>query len=445
MIMHDKAYVDLDALTDLKAELVTISNEMFEGKYYNSVLQVNEFYDSVIKTSNQYGIPKLLGYCGDSFYMGNYDYLCNDVKNLIGAIDETIRLTEQGTTDATKLFDLFNKNYTFAFNSFGSGFNFQRVISATDIIYTSKKALYFQKLANIDFSKIDTANIEDDDYKAQGIFVKDDKLFISAQLKGEKSRVYVYDLNTTKCIGYIILNTTAHVGGVIYDYNNDLMIVSNGSKANCYNMTNLEKMISYDSTRKGQDFVLGDLNKEEYAAAILDNDMNVSKVDRDCKNSTMFYDDGKVYVATFNTKDGAELVQYDVTNYIQNEQADHGSINFGNPRVYKGIKEYTQGIASYNYNDEQYIISCNSMAIGGTTLNAYKINDYNLELVGSKKIDYDGGESLFINSSDNIVVANERGKPLYEVSAQEVITSHDSSDSPPSREMAGWVYENFMS
>ena len=57
-------------------------------------------------------------------------------------------------------------------------------------------------------------NIIEDKYTPQGLTIIEDNYFISAYKKHSPSRIYIY--NKDKCLGKIILDNKAHVGGISY-------------------------------------------------------------------------------------------------------------------------------------------------------------------------------------------------------------------------------------
>ena len=112
---------------------------------------------------------------------------------------------------------------------------------------TSEKKELEQQIDSINYSEIKEAG-----YKAQGVTVIDGEVVITAH-KGTKdySRIYFYDLETGEYNGMIILNNTAHVGGMSYDQVNHILYVTGEEgKVNAYEYDEITAARKYFKNKK---------------------------------------------------------------------------------------------------------------------------------------------------------------------------------------------------
>ena len=225
------------------------------------------------------------------------------------------------------------------------------------------------------YDHLDVSDICEDHFRAQGVCRIDNKLYISAHFdtklypfeKEKNSRIYIFDINTGDLINFLSLDNKDHLGGLIYDYQkNRLFVSSSNGKANAYDLITLSNIINnfnivnakLDTRQKEINF---DTDQLPIKSVFVDNDIDVSDITVEGRNSTMCYYDNSIYVATYDNTSGGEIIKYNKPN---------------NLKVYEKYDTdicYIQGIAAIEYDGNEYIITSSSLPMGGTDFVVQKV------------------------------------------------------------------------
>lgn len=270
--------------------------------------------------------------------------------------------------------------------------------------------------SDLDFNKeyvdsnVDYSEISKDEYTSQGYTIVGGtypSILISAYKEDELSRIYVYERDTGKYLGYIILNNKNHVGGLTYDPTCDILFIT-GSKGsiNTYDYSTLMKTLNNASDIT--DDVHIDLSNEiNNKVAIMENDINV-----DQQAATITYFDGSLYSIDFGF-DGV-LVKTDY-NLVNNKV-----ITTNNTYYKLNNSKCVQGISFYQKDDEVYLVLSSSLGIINSKLTLYKLVDKNFEYLCELTLDSNKKmEGISIDRVGNI-------SSIYEGSEKsEIVSSVD--------------------
>ena len=266
------------------------------------------------------------------------------------------------------------------------------------------------------YDHLDISDICEDHFRAQGVCRIDNKLYISAHFdtklypfeKEKNSRIYIYDITTSNLINFLSLDNKDHLGGLIYDYQkNQLLVSSSNGKAHAYDLIPLSNIIN---NFNGVNAELGTRQKEinfdtdqlPIKSVLVNNDIDVSDITAAGRNSTMCYSENSIYVATYDNITGGEIIKYNKPN---------------NLKVYEKYDTdicYIQGIAAINYNGNEYIVTSSSLPMGGTDFVVQKVVEDRFGYKSLQKVAYhhimkNGGEGIFIDNNKNVVCVFEGG------------------------------------
>jgi hypothetical protein len=166
-------------------------------------------------------------------------------------------------------------------------------------------------------------NIYDDNYVVQGFTISRDYSLVSAYNKFHaKSRVYLYEKNG-RFNKYIELDNSNHVGGISYDYINDLVYIT-GSKGNI-------DVYSYP------ELICGNIVK-------IKSDINISNVVGELLSAaTLYFYDNKLYVCTFEGI--GKMIVFDL-------EFSKNKVNVLSSRIINELPPAVQGVCVFRNNDK---------------------------------------------------------------------------------------------
>ncbi len=197
----------------------------------------------------------------------------------------------------------------------------------------------------------------------QGITLYNDYILVSTYdyWNKEKSRIYVLDMNGN-VVHVCKLEIIAHVGGIAYDPDHELLWVSNAEgRVNAYrinNILNCEKVYAtYRELNLGFDLIN---YKDEPAVSYL------------------AYNDNHLYVGNYTKSEDGTMKEYNIT--MNEDETIHLSLN----NSYT-VPSKVQGVTFYNSGENNYIIFSRSYGTCTTSLlqiylfkgNEFRSNDAN--------------------------------------------------------------------
>lgn len=340
---------------------------------------------------------------------------------------------------ANSFSELLNNIHNNNNNNVSNGFSKNNILDPALVLFNDIEEYSFKKVLNGDkeeytdiskilsskYGKIDYSEVLDEGFKVQGVTEIENQVVISAYDHKKpggsqrKSRLYFYDVETGEKSGYIILDSDAHVGGTTYVEELGVLFVSNSSGKTTALDFRPEKFKLLMNTMKK--FGYKDLSSEDTSlndkAFIIKNDLKVSDITDVGRNSTMYYDDGYLYIATYSK-------EYEKIGQVVKFKIDKDSISYPkeeNNKIVDGniksevvdtytIPDMTQGVAVTKYNGEQYIITSQSYSDVDSLITIQKVTEYGLVDVGVKVLDRPGAESLHIDENGNLVCVFEKGE-----------------------------------
>lgn len=261
--------------------------------------------------------------------------------------------------------------------------------------------------------KLDYNNINEDGYTPQGITYVGNKILVSAYKDGKKSQIYVYDKDSGKAEYKIVLDNDAHVGGVTYDENNHVLLVtSNNGKVSAYDYESINTKANNIQGATYENSTEIDLNLSGNKNTVLNSNvnMNYNKLltgnnSTDYNSATTYYDSdtNKIYIGRF-AKEGKIVcgdVEYDKTT---------GTYNIKN-EVTVNADSGIQGISTYHKDGNTYLVESRSYGENNTVITVRDITNgiENDAIVGSKVLDNNYGEGIFIDKSGQATVIHESG------------------------------------
>ncbi len=212
------------------------------------------------------------------------------------------------------------------------------------------------------YSSIDYSKIKEDGYISQSLVRINGKTFITAYTKKENtstggheySRIYVYDENGNY-EGKMTLNNDAHVGGISYDKDNNVLYVTNSNgKIDAYDYN---KIINNINTKDSDyTFYLG----QDYQIPC---DINVYDVKNNTNTpaSTIYYDRGNLYVGKYEASEKGYLITF--RPEISFDENGNKSISYNKEeiKIQDNLPKQIQGIATTNYKGKEYlVVSCSA-------------------------------------------------------------------------------------
>lgn len=208
-------------------------------------------------------------------------------------------------------------------------------------------------------------NIYDDNYVVQGFTISRDYAMISAYNKFRaKSRIYLYE-KSGLFSKYIELDNSSHVGGISYDYINDLVYVT-GSHG-VINVYSYPELIGGSLVR-------------------VESELDISKVlNEKCSAATLYFYDNKLYVGTFEGY--GKMVIFDIS-FKKNK------VIILDSSVVRELPPAIQGIAVFRKNDNLYYLFSQSYSKLKSIIKMYDENfnfiaQYVLKDIGLEGIDVD--------------------------------------------------------
>lgn len=206
---------------------------------------------------------------------------------------------------------------------------------------------------------LDTLELPDmNRYVPQGLTIINDKILVSAYdyFGSCNSRIYVLDMNG-KLLNTCSLDIIAHVGGISYDQDHDLIWVANTKgKVNAYKPYNI-------------------LNKSHANSFYEDLDLGHDLINyrNDPAISYLTYYDNRLYVGNFTNDRNGTLKEYGIK--INKDR----SVSLRLKNRYS-VPSMVQGISFYDYNDNRYIIFSRSHGLNTPSLlQIYKFDNNTLE------------------------------------------------------------------
>ena len=220
-------------------------------------------------------------------------------------------------------------------------------------------------------------NIYDDNYVAQGFTISNDFCIISAYSKShDSSRIYLYEKNGS-FNKFVELDNNAHVGGIAYDYTNNILFVTGSAgKINVYDYNEL---------------ISGNILKYNV-------DINISKViGENTSAATISICDNKLYACTF---EGVGKMVVFTLNFLD------GKIKVIDNKVIDNLPSAIQGISVFKYNEKLYYLFSQSY---GRLKSIIKLYDDNFCFLRQAKLKYIGIEGIDIDYTGNVCCIFENG------------------------------------
>lgn len=242
---------------------------------------------------------------------------------------------------------------------------FRRKSLFDKIFQLDDKELIFKNCLNINYK-----NIYDDNYVVQGFCISRDYCLVSAYNKfGAKSRVYLYE-KTGVFKKYIDLDNSSHVGGISFDYiNNIVYITGYWGKVNAYDYYEL---------------ISGEVKRYE-------TDINISDViDGVVSAATLYFYDNRLYVCTFEGI--GKMVIFDL-------EVHKNRIKVTNKELISNLPSAIQGVCVFKKDNNLYYLFSQSFSKLSSCI---KLFDSKLSFLGQIKLKEFGIEGIDIDYTGNI-------------------------------------------
>lgn len=220
-------------------------------------------------------------------------------------------------------------------------------------------------------------NIYDDNYVVQGYCISRDYCMISAYNKFKaKSRVYLYEKNGM-FKKYVELDNSSHVGGITYDYINDIIYISGANgKVNAYSYPEL---------------ICGNIVK-------YDSDLDISNViDGVTSAATLYFYENKLYVCTFEGI--GKMVIFDL-------EVHKNKIKIISSKLINNLPSAIQGVCVFKDNDRIFYLFSQSYSRLPSVI---KLFDDEFKFLGQVRLKEIGIEGIDIDYSGNISGVFENG------------------------------------
>lgn len=249
-------------------------------------------------------------------------------------------------------------------------------------------------------------NIIEDKYTPQGLTIIEDNYFISAYKKHSPSRIYIY--NKDKCLGKIILDNKAHVGGISYLKEHNIILVT-GTKGtiNAYNYLYLKKYFKKDYFTLD----LADLNKEQYKVPCT---INITPYG---SAASVFYYDNYLYINTFNGYRKGKL--FKIKMYYSKENNIISKI--GKPTLIK-IPPRIQGLSIIKYKHQEHLILSKSLSKTSSYLYIYKYLS-TLKYLGKYKLPHPGAEGFIIDNDILTIIYETYSNNSFSISLEKLFNN----------------------
>lgn len=220
-------------------------------------------------------------------------------------------------------------------------------------------------------------NIYDDNYVVQGFCIANDYCLVTAYNKfGARSRVYLYE-KTGVFKKYVDLDNSSHVGGISYDYLNNIIYIT-GS---------LGKINAYDY----YELISGNIVK-------YDSDIDISSViEGTVSAATLYFYNNKLYVCTFEGI--GKMVIFDL-------EVSKNKIIVVDKKLINNLPSAIQGICVFKKDDKLYYLFSQSYSKLNSCI---KLFDSKFSFLGQTKLKEIGIEGIDIDYSGNICSIFENG------------------------------------
>lgn len=252
--------------------------------------------------------------------------------------------------------------------------------------YFSKLNLDHLSFKGNELNRIKYKNINNDGFIVQGACITDKYYLLSSYYKNkngikEKSRIYFYNKSTLLCDGYVVLDNCSHVGGISYDYINDILFVTGSfGRVNTYKYSGLENCLN------GND----DVSKYKIDSSCLDISL---KLEDSVSAATIYYFDNCLYVATCSEK--GSLVKYEI-EFIK----DKNRIVVRDVDVYNNLPACIQGLIVFKYMNSNYFLISQSYGKLKSCIKLYNFDE--MKFLGQKILSRIGLEGIDFTSLGNI-------------------------------------------
>ena len=232
--------------------------------------------------------------------------------------------------------------------------------------------------------------IKSDGFTAQGYTTYNGLTYISAYSdSGENSRIYVYDENGLA--NTIILDNTAHVGGISVDDNGILFVTRSGGKIDTYDLNSLSKELPNNE--------IVDFTSGEYDQYRIENNIDALK-----DVATLYCFDGKLYTATYANK--GTIMEFDYS-------FKDGKIDATANLISDNAASVIQGLSVYQGDDgNQYLVAASSSDKIGSRIRIYRLEDNKLVRVASHNSRIPGLEGIHVDDNGNITGICEYGEQV---------------------------------
>ncbi len=277
-------------------------------------------------------------------------------------------------------------------------------------------------------------------YTSQGYTETDNYKIVSAYKIGENSRLYYYDKETGKYIGYVELNNKAHVGGITYDQDDKILFVTGSDgEVNCYDHEAIEQALA--TTTKGNDGRAKiDLNSENYSGVELDCNININELGID-DPATIYYHDGKLYVSTYRKK--GDLVSYDIKCNRTSDgkvEVDGGQMHI----ISTDSPSATQGISIFEKDGKKYVAFARSAMVINSSIDVYELNDDETlgKMSGSISLPHTGLEGIKVHEDGTVTGIYEfEGATTLDVNIDNILGNGKENPLDKAYEGAGAFWE----
>lgn len=222
-------------------------------------------------------------------------------------------------------------------------------------------------------------NIYNDKFVVQGFCISKDYCMISAYSRDNlNSRIYLYE-KSGSFNKFVELNNDAHVGGISYDYVNDIVFVT-GSKG---------KINAYDYS----ELISGSI--KEYQCNV-----DISKVlDGIVSAATVYFYKNSLYICTFSNV--GRMVKFNIEIDRRKKVIDIKEYT-----VYNDLPACIQGVCVFEDNDELFYLFSQSF---GRLKSIIKVYDSNFNFIGQNVLKSIGIEGIDLDYIGNVVCVFENG------------------------------------
>lgn len=348
-------------------------------------------------------------------YDGIYQETFNNASQAIDDLDYMLGISSIIVNDAKTLVEKYN-------NGEVPESIFKQLMGSLKMRYN----LLIKNRENVPIDSLKYTEIYDEKYIPQGITVVDDMIIISAYTHGGQPKLFMYDKNTKELAYSVLLNDVndSHVGGVTYDKNNGVLIVTGTEgNVNVFDYKEMQKQSKVLNQYNDGKPVELDLNDETYSSIKLKSNININyntyengKKITDYNAGTVYYDNktGKLYMARFSNNGKV------ITGDLQYDR-ENGTYNLVNPQTVN-VESGVQGLSTYQKDGKEYLVETRSYGGKNTVLTVRDITNgiENSTVVGSKTLDNMYGEGIQVDKNGNAIILYEEGKSGHYENTQTV-------------------------